>query len=248
MKELIPVRRDIIGKDLINGCEGRRFHEFLEVRTDYTHWFDRRIKEYGFIENQDFLSLLTESTGGRPEINHFISIDMAKELSMVEKTAKGKEARLYFISCEKALSKLTKQLSELDTHIKASRFFQNKITEGKKAGLSKQDAVLRAYTAAFEQTGYEFSDALPDDFKSSKFTPGTITAEKAIGRFISECCETGKDFNIKAGELYKAYLAWAAEKKYKPVTQTKFGREIKKRFDSFKVSCILYTGIRLKER
>ena len=90
-----------------------------------------------------------------------------------------------------------KQLSELDTHIKASRFFQNKITEGKKAGLSRQDAVLRAYTAAFEQTGCDFSDALPENFKSSPFIPGTITEKKALERFISECCETGKNFKKK---------------------------------------------------
>jgi len=109
--------------------------------------------------------------------------------------------------------KKVRQFSELDARMKASRFFRQIITEGKQAGLKKQDAVLRAYTAAFEQTGYDFSDALPENFKSSRITPGTITEEKTLGQFIRECCETADDFKIKAGELYKAYLAWAAEKK-----------------------------------
>jgi len=60
-----------------------------------------------------------------------------------------------------------KQLNELDADIKASKFFQNKISEGEKSGLSKQDAVLRAYVITVELTGYDFFDAIPDYFKSS---------------------------------------------------------------------------------
>lgn len=62
--------------------------------------------EYGFEENQDFIPILKESTGGRPSVNHALKIDMAKEISMLQRNEKGKEARQYFIKCEKQLKSI----------------------------------------------------------------------------------------------------------------------------------------------
>lgn len=66
--------------------------EFLEVTTPYTRWFDRMVA-YGFENGRDFSSFLTESTGGRPSVGHAMKLDMAKEISMIQRTAKGKQAR-----------------------------------------------------------------------------------------------------------------------------------------------------------
>ena len=64
--------------------------------------------EYGFTEGTDFCSNLSETpNGGRPSINHLITIDMAKELCMIQRTEKGKQARQYFIECEKRLKELS---------------------------------------------------------------------------------------------------------------------------------------------
>jgi phage anti-repressor protein len=60
-----------------------------------------RIEQYGFVEDSDFTIILLKSTGGRPAKEYHISIDMAKELSMVERNARGKQARQYFIECER---------------------------------------------------------------------------------------------------------------------------------------------------
>ena len=82
----------------------RELHQFLEINTDFKNWIVRRIEEYGFTENQDFEVLVKNdrnSNGGRPSKEYIISINMAKELAMVEKNEKGKLARLYFIECEK---------------------------------------------------------------------------------------------------------------------------------------------------
>ena len=70
-------------------------------KTSFSHWFSRTINKYGFIENKDFQSFLTKSNGGRPIIDYVVTLDMAKELCMVSPTEKGKEARQYFIKCEK---------------------------------------------------------------------------------------------------------------------------------------------------
>jgi hypothetical protein len=58
--------------------------------------------EYGFQEGKDFYSILSKSSGGRPGADHAISIPMAKEICMLQRTDKGKQCRAYFISCEEA--------------------------------------------------------------------------------------------------------------------------------------------------
>lgn len=79
---------------------GRELHEALEVKTAYKDWFPRMC-EYGFTEGIDFCSILSESTGGRPETNHAIKLDMAKEIAMIQRNDKGKQVRQYFIQVEK---------------------------------------------------------------------------------------------------------------------------------------------------
>lgn len=78
----------------------RELHEFLEVKTAYKDWFPRMC-EYGFTEGQDFCSFLSESTGGRPAQDAQLTIDMAKEICMLQRNEKGKRARQYFIQLEK---------------------------------------------------------------------------------------------------------------------------------------------------
>lgn len=83
--------------------DGRDLHDFLEVETPYRIWIQRMIG-YGFTENLDFTSFEQKSTkpnGGRPQVDHALTLDMAKELSMIQRTEKGKQARRYFISMEK---------------------------------------------------------------------------------------------------------------------------------------------------
>lgn len=103
MKELIKVDQKEIGADVVSAVSARELHAFLEIKTEFKDWASRRIKEYGFIEGRDFCSFLSESSGGRPSKEYAITLDMAKELAMVEKTDKGREARKYFIECEKKL-------------------------------------------------------------------------------------------------------------------------------------------------
>lgn len=79
---------------------GRVLHSFLEVATPYDKWFPRMV-EYGFTDGLDFSTFLSESTGGRPATDHAIRLDMAKEIAMIQRTEKGKQARQYFIQIEK---------------------------------------------------------------------------------------------------------------------------------------------------
>lgn len=83
---------------------GRMLYEFLEVGSNYTTWFNRMI-EYGFIETIDYVTcfpnLESENHGGQNKIDHALKLDMAKELSMIQRNEKGKQARQYFIGIER---------------------------------------------------------------------------------------------------------------------------------------------------
>lgn len=102
--ELIKITKDDNGNSVVSG---RDLHDFLGVQTKYTDWFPRMI-EYGFVENVDFAVFLknehddTAFGGTRKIKDHALTLDMAKEISMIQRTEKGKQARQYFIDVEKA--------------------------------------------------------------------------------------------------------------------------------------------------
>lgn len=79
----------------------RDLYEALKVATPYRDWFPRMCR-YGFVEGKDFRSILRESNGGRPSLDHEITIAMAKELCMLQRSAMGRKFRQYFINVEQA--------------------------------------------------------------------------------------------------------------------------------------------------
>lgn len=97
MNSLINIK---VNENQEQTVSGRELHTFLGIETPYTKWFERMC-EYGFIERQDFWTKMSESTGGRPSTDHTIKIDMAKELCMLSRNAKGKQARQYFLEIER---------------------------------------------------------------------------------------------------------------------------------------------------
>ncbi|MCO5478587.1 ORF6C domain-containing protein [Enterococcus gallinarum] len=112
---LIPI---IVNENNEQLVSGRELYEFLEIATPYTRWFER-MTEYGFAENVDFTVIAknvhddTAFGGVRKIIDHAMTIDMAKEISMIQRTEKGKQARQYFIQVEKEYRKeLKKTLSD----------------------------------------------------------------------------------------------------------------------------------------
>ena len=111
MSELIPIQ-DSGG---VQAVMGRDLHAFLEVGAEYRHWFPRMVA-YGFEEGKDYtvkIDRVQDSLGREREaMNHVISLDMAKEISMIQRTDKGKQARQYFIECEKRYQ--AGEMSELD--------------------------------------------------------------------------------------------------------------------------------------
>ena len=97
----------------------KELHEFLEVGRDYTTWIKCRIRRYNFVENEDFQSIsLIHQIGGikggdRKSKDYLLTLDMAKELSMIENNEKGRQARKYFIACEKKYVELLENKTSL---------------------------------------------------------------------------------------------------------------------------------------
>jgi anti-repressor protein len=101
---LFPVVTRLVGTTTIPTVNARELHEFLGSKRQFADWIKDNIENYGFVENQDFVTysqICEKPRGGRPALDYALSLDMGKELSMVERNAKGKQARQYFIECER---------------------------------------------------------------------------------------------------------------------------------------------------
>ena len=106
MSELIKRHLQTMNGNAVETVSARELHSFLESKQEFTNWIKNRIEKYGFIENKDFVSFTENSVKpkkGRPSQEYYITLDMAKELAMVERTDIGKLARKYFIECVKRL-------------------------------------------------------------------------------------------------------------------------------------------------
>lgn len=117
MKNLIPIQENN-GKKAVNA---RDLHAFLESKQRFADWIKNRIDKYDFVEGQDYQTLYFDYQGNSLDIRHHkfmksenqqvskieyaLSINMAKELSMIENNERGKQARRYFIQCEEIATK-----------------------------------------------------------------------------------------------------------------------------------------------
>lgn len=103
-QQLIAVSVRPVGGEFIQTVNARDLHAFLEAGKVFGAWITERIEQYGFLAGKDFevfSEIGNNPLGGRPAKEYALALDMAKELSMVERNEKGKQARRYFIECER---------------------------------------------------------------------------------------------------------------------------------------------------
>ncbi|TRC12662.1 hypothetical protein FEA50_08895 [Mannheimia haemolytica] len=102
---LITVFNGSISNQTVQLANARDLHSFLESNQDFSNWISNRISEYGFIQDEDYITLEIK-TRGRPRKEYHITLDMGKELAMVERNEKGRQIRKYFIECERKMKEL----------------------------------------------------------------------------------------------------------------------------------------------
>ena len=156
--ELIKLTKNEQGIETVNA---RELHAFLEVKSKFADWFKNRVSEFGFIENSDFVSVSKILESGGRSIEYHISIDMAKELSMLERNDKGKQARLYFIECERiAKSKQVPQSFSEALQLAANQAKQ----------LEAQAAKVNYFDKVCDTTGLVNATQVGQKFKMSAVT------------------------------------------------------------------------------
>ena len=172
MNKLVPIIYTDIGGETQPTVNARDLHNFLGAGKFFANWIKDRIEKYGFVENVDYIKLLPElaktPSGGRPTIEYYISLSMAKELAMVERNAKGREIRLYFIKCEKIAKEKSAppaiaNMSKLDI-LKLALESEEKRLELERQNKGLQDQIIEdAPLVALAQRVSDYGDAVKLD-------------------------------------------------------------------------------------
>lgn len=181
----------------------RELHEGLEIKTAFKDWFPR-MTEYGFIEEKDFCSKMSESTGGRPSKDYQISLDMAKQICMIQRTEKGRQYRQYFLELEKAWN--TPELVMARGLKAAQQIIENKDKEIDRMRPKEifADAVSTSHTSILigdlakllKQNGYEtgqkrlFEQLRQEGYLIKGGSSKNMPTQKAMERGLFEVKET----------------------------------------------------------
>jgi phage anti-repressor protein len=171
--ELICITTDAEGIQVVSA---RELYTFLQIQTDFTDWC-KRMFENGFTENQDYNLLKIEEVRleGNRQVKRFVidyalTLDTAKEISMMQKNAKGKEARQYFISCERKLKQAQALILQQQT---------NEVTNLR----NDVDNIMKFLNKEFPkvQECFEYVDGRIDDLEA-KLTTENKTLENTVER------------------------------------------------------------------
>lgn len=184
---------------------GRDLHAALEVRTAYKDWFPRMC-DYGFEEGTDFCSFLSESTGGRPAVDHQLTIAMAKELCMIQRSEAGRKFRQYFIKVEEAWN------SPEAVMARALQFANNQLSLVKKQNLELLETVaVQNQQIAEMQPKASYYDVVlncKDLISTSAIAKDYGKSAIWMNRYLHE-----KGVQFKQGDIWLLYQKYA-EKGY----------------------------------
>ena len=201
--QLIPVINGDISGATVQLVDARLLHQFLESKTQFSAWIKRRIEEYGFIQDIDFKlihkKISSESTTSVGDIlDYFVTIDMAKELGMVERNDKGREIRKYFIEVErKAKAQYgLKEVSKILDPPKLTKTNRALIALAKLNGLKGNQAIISADRATAKIEGHSplalLGIDLTAEIKQRTLTPteigmqiGGLSAQK-VNKMLEE--------------------------------------------------------------
>jgi len=182
MNALIPIASRTIAGHPTETVSAKRLHELLGVGRYFSNWIKGRITQYGFEEGVDYI-LTNAKTGIRSnvrEINYFVTLDMAKELCMVERNDKGRQARRYFIECEKRL-RSQKQLALPEPETKLPAEIQKALDERIAYYTGKAHIMIRE-----KLTGYAHECLYPNPSYSA-LELFQMWSEGASARILMRC-------------------------------------------------------------
>lgn len=197
--QLIPIKNND-GRTVVNA---RDLHEFLESRKDFSSWIKDRIERYDLTENEDYV-VFTEfgenSKGGRPKKEYALTLDAAKELSMVEGNEKGKQARKYFIACEKKLKGENPSYLIADPIKRAEKWIQEE----------KERQSLKEQTKQLAEENKNLENQIEEDLPKVIFAMAVTESKRSclVAELAKIICQNGME--IEQNRLFK----WLRKKGY----------------------------------
>lgn len=221
MNELLKVEINANNEQVISG---RLLHQFLEIGTEYTKWFERMC-EYGFTENVDFNSVKFDEvrkegnrTVKRHLVNHILKLNMAKELCMLARNERGKEARKYFIKCEEAWN------SEDMIMGRALQIMHNRLQnttkqlEEAKAFIEEAKPKLTYYDTILNSVGTMTSSQIGADYGMSAIKLNRILNEQKLikkvnnqwilyAKYQNQGLTESKTFDVEHGSIVGSYVS-----------------------------------------
>lgn len=187
MNQLIKIETTKQG----SAVSARELHSFLEIKSRFNDWIVNRIKKYDLVENQDYITLTKNLVSGGIEKEYVLTLDTAKELSMVEGNKKGKQARQYFIECEKAYKEsiLPKSISTLD--FLQATLDQMKAQENRLSSVEEKVNLIEAQT----KTRPDYFTIM--GFAINKGVKVGLSMAGTLGRKAKDLC-TQKGYSIES--------------------------------------------------
>ena len=218
MNELLKVEINANNEQVISG---RLLHQFLEVGTQYTKWIERMLP-YGFTENVDFITIsqkrLTAQGNETTYIDHTLKLNMAKELCMLARNERGKEARKYFIKCEEAWN------SEDMIMGRALQIMHNRLQnttkqlEEAKAFIEEAKPKLTYYDTILNSVGTMTSSQIGADYGMSAIKLNKILNEQKLikkvnnqwilyAKYQNQGLTESKTFDVEHGSIVGSYVS-----------------------------------------
>jgi anti-repressor protein len=143
MKELIPVHHTTIKNEIVMTADGRDVHRFIQSGHKFYDWIKDRISVGGYEKDRDFCRFSRQTpSGGRPSVEYMLTLDMAKELCMMERNQMGLLARRYFVRCEKEAKKAAADISVVRETLLNRTPEWKQIARYKAKGLGNKDTAL----------------------------------------------------------------------------------------------------------
>ncbi|QEL01091.1 hypothetical protein FKG96_09825 [Olivibacter sp. LS-1] len=202
MEQLIKITKDTHGNEVVSA---RELHSFLEVETRFNDWIPRMFK-YGFIEGVDYSKMSTDNQGFN--YDYILTIDTAKEISMLQRSEKGKQARQYFIECERMARQLT--MPSGDQLIQQAMMILN-------------DRI--------EQQQKQLAITIPKaDFADRVIGSKSVFTTTVIAKELGMTAEQLNQFLHKEGIQYKCDGVWVLYKKYQDKGLSELKTEVKNGF------------------
>jgi anti-repressor protein len=190
--ELIQIIARHVGAERVQTVNARELHAFLLNGDHFATWIKERIAQYGFVDGQDFATYSADAEKGRPRIEYALTIDMAKELAMVERNEQGKKARQYFIECERIAKQSPKfALPDFTNPAIAARAWADQV-EAKQVAIAQLEAAKPAVA---------FVDRYVDSTGSKGF--------RAVCKLLGANESNFREFMLDEKIMYRLSGEWA---------------------------------------